>query len=126
MTLQRQLRFIPPILWMIVIFFLSSKSEIPSNKVYEVDFTIKKSLHVLEYFTLYLLWSFSFGKITARSFYYSLIFAFTDEIHQLFVPNRTGRLRDVMFDTLGVTLAYLFLSQIKYGRQLSFFTRKRH
>ena len=109
-----------------VIFFLSSKSDIPSNQVYSVDFTIKKSLHVTEYFILYLLWTFSFGRLTVKSFYYSLIFAFTDEIHQLFVPNRTGRLRDVFIDGAGLVLAYLFISKIYYGRYLSYRSGKRH
>ena len=43
--------------------------------------------------------------------YFVLVYALSDEFHQLFVPGRSGELRDVMIDTaagvVGVCLAYL-------------------
>lgn len=39
-----------------------------------------------------------------------MIYACTDEIHQLFVPGRSGQFRDVMIDSLGAFIGILILS----------------
>ena len=36
-------------------------------------------------------------------------YAITDEIHQLFVPGRSGEIRDVFIDSLGVITGIIFL-----------------
>lgn len=40
------------------------------------------------------------------SFYYSIGFAVSDEIHQLFVPTRSGRVSDIFIDLVGIIIAY--------------------
>ncbi len=107
---RKLLKFLPVTLWMILIFCLSSIPDLPSNKVYNLDFLIKKTAHVMEYTVLFLLWFRALGhKNPLLAFCVSLAYAFTDEIHQLFVPGRTGRLRDVGIDTIGMIISSLLI-----------------
>ncbi|MDD3304294.1 MAG: VanZ family protein [Clostridia bacterium] len=52
------------------------------------------------------------------------LYSITDEIHQLFIPGRSGEFRDVCIDTLGIILGVMamhlvnrFLSKLKYGNK---------
>lgn len=99
---------------MALIFYLSSKTDLPRADTYFLEFLFKKSGHVFVYFVLCLLWLFALGsKEVEKAILYTLLYAFTDEIHQLFVPGRTGVLTDILIDSLGISLAvlvnYLFL-----------------
>jgi len=92
-------------------FFFSSKTDLPSGETIQSDFLLKKLAHVFEYAILTLLWVFALGqKGLGRAIIYSLIFAFTDEIHQLFIPGRTGKLRDVGIDFFGILTSALLIS----------------
>ena len=44
------------------------------------------------------------------------IYSFTDELHQLFVPTRSGQLRDTGYDLLGILLMYTLIK--RYLKQL--------
>ncbi len=102
------LKYLPVTLWMIVIFYLSSRTDLPRAEGFYLEFLLKKSGHVISYFVLSLLWLKTLGtKNSDKSILYSLGYAFTDEIHQLFVPGRTGTLTDIIFDSLGISLAVL-------------------
>lgn len=82
------------------------------------DFFIKKTAHVIEYVILYwLVWraASNKGKITHQSLFLkvllvTVLYALSDEWHQTLIPGRTGTLRDVGFDTIGMLLS---LTQIK-------------
>lgn len=77
---------------------------------------IRKGAHMAEYAVFsaccyFALWVWSL-KRNYRYFAAVLIaflYAATDEIHQLFVPGRTGQLKDVFIDTLGAILMMLIL-----------------
>ncbi len=43
-----------------------------------------------------------------------LLYAISDEIHQYFVPGRSGEVRDVIIDTLGALLGILLVIMIKH------------
>ncbi len=45
---------------------------------------------------------------------FSAVYAASDEIHQLFVPGRSGQIYDIVVDVLGVLLAVLFLHLFFY------------
>jgi len=103
---RKFLKYTPVVLWMILIFWISSIPDLPSNKVYILDFFVKKSAHFLEYTVLFLLWYRAIGnKNPFQAIVFSLVYAFTDEIHQLFVPGRTGRLQDVGIDFSGMLIS---------------------
>lgn len=113
------LRYAPVIIWMCLMFFFSSQSNLPVNGTATEDFLSKKLAHVLEYMVLQFFMYRAVGKKSvAKSFLYSLIFAFTDEIHQLFIPTRTGRLRDVGIDSIGIILSSIVI--IKFSLWNSF------
>jgi VanZ family protein len=111
---NKYLKYLPVVLWMILIFWMSSIPDLPSNKIDVLDFIFKKTAHVLEYTVLFLLWFRALGnKNPFEAVVFSLVYAFSDEIHQLFVPGRTGRLRDVGIDSLGMIIPALLI--VKFG-----------
>ncbi len=84
-----------------------------------MDFIIKKSAHILEYTVLFLLWFRALGnKNPFQAIIFSLIYAFTDEIHQLFVPGRTGRLRDVGIDFVGMFISAILIVKFDLWKTL--------
>jgi len=102
---RKYTKFIPAVLWMILIFYMSSIPDLPSNKLFLIDFLFKKTAHILEYAVLFLLWYRALGKKSPlEALSISIVYAFTDEIHQLFVPGRTGLLRDVGIDSIGMII----------------------
>lgn len=103
-------RYAPVVLWMITMFFFSSRSDLPSSGSFTEDFLSKKLAHILEYTLLMFFMFRAVGeKNTTKSFLLSLAYAFTDEIHQLFIPYRTGNLRDVGIDSLGLIIATIVI-----------------
>lgn len=95
---------------MTLIFYMSSIPDLPSNRVFLLDFIFKKTAHVIEYTILFLLWFRTLGnKNPLQALMFSITYAFTDEIHQLFVPGRTGLLRDVGIDSLGMIVSALLI-----------------
>jgi len=72
------------------------------NYAYTTDKTLKQKI----------LYSISFGGG----------YAVTDEIHQLFVPDRSGRILDVGIDTLGVITGVLIY--IAFRKLVRIFTNK--
>jgi len=106
------LRFLPPLIWMGFIFYLSSRQKIAVSSHYWISFFIFKSLHIIEYGILFLLWYWALGenkKGVRIAAWLAIIYGLSDEIHQGFVPTREGRVRDILIDALGVWLFYRYL-----------------
>ncbi len=119
-SLYRLLKYwLPPFLWMVCIFVLSSRQHFTITKTYFLDFLIFKFLHMVEYALLYILIfrAFYLGRNKKKllessllySFIFSVLYALSDEFHQTLVPTREGRLRDVLIDTSGIFLVFIFL-----------------
>lgn len=76
------------------------------------DFIFKKLAHIFFYAVLYF-WLFyaSNGSLRGKKwvlpFILGLIFAASDEYHQSFTPGRTARIRDIGYDAIGMSIAYL-------------------
>lgn len=86
-----------------------------------IQFPVRKAAHMSEY-ALLALWVFNalcaFGVEGGRKRYALSIllvaaYASTDEIHQLFIPGRSGRVWDVLIDTSG-GLVMLLLIRLGY------------
>jgi VanZ family protein len=109
--------WLPPIAWMILIFVLSARQRIPVSDSYTVSFIIFKTLHIIEYATLYFLLFRAFHSQKNMSmrdkylypFIIAVIYAASDELHQTFVPTREGKPRDVVIDCIGITLMYSYI-----------------
>jgi len=107
-------RWLPAVLWMIIIFLLSHQSNLKSNLDKEWDLILRKIAHLIEYAILYLLLIRSFNpkqkKIKLKAFVIAFLYACLDEYHQSFILGRSGCLKDVLIDLLGITSAVLFKS----------------
>lgn len=120
------------VIWLLVIFLFSnqdgSTSTSLTNGILEkylffVDsdiffMIIRKMAHITEYFILGILVlnfinEFKIDKKIVVSILICFILASFDEFHQLFIPDRTGRLLDVFIDMIGASLGILILSLIK-------------
>lgn len=49
------------------------------------------------------------NKTLIVAFLFAVLYAVSDEVHQSFIPTREGRLRDVLIDTSGILLMYIYI-----------------
>ncbi|OGK13262.1 hypothetical protein A3A93_04545 [Candidatus Roizmanbacteria bacterium RIFCSPLOWO2_01_FULL_38_12] len=109
--------WLPPVTLMTIIFILSNRQSISVGDSYEVNFVTFKTLHILEYALLFFLLfrayyrslkgsnkNFLFGIAIATT----LVYAAFDEFHQTFVPTRSGAIRDIGIDGIGILLCFLY------------------
>lgn len=115
---MRIVRFwLPVILWVILIFVLSSHERAEVSEKFFINFAFFKSLHILEYFALEVLSYRALSNTTICwkrdvvifSAIMSIFYAASDELHQQFIPTRQGRIRDVVIDATGIILATQFI-----------------
>lgn len=123
------------VMCMAVIFFMSHKPAMESaemsgvitewliehgvseNNAENTETVVRKSAHMFEFFSL----CFCMGmfvhvrkgrlsvKYIAAVLAICVLYAASDEIHQLFIDGRAGQVRDVLIDTSGAALAMLLL-----------------
>lgn len=129
--LKKIISIILLIFWCFLIFYFSNqpgsvsnvssgvivnfiKKIIPGN-YHTITFIVRKLAHISIYFILYLLTFNCFKRFNKRKYaiYFCLLYAVSDEIHQLFVVNRSCELRDILIDMIGVVLAYLIIKKVK-------------
>lgn len=115
-------KYLPPVVWAIVIFILSS---IPGNDYPPVFFDYSYLAHLVEFFILALLILRALG-VKEKNIYLILIlgalYALLDEVHQTFVTERSISLMDWLIDFLGVVLGTKF--GILYLKRGIFYGRK--
>ena len=114
--MKKIIRFIPAIIWMVVIFYFSSRQTTGiGGDSYWLRFIILKSFHIAEYCFLFLSIAFGFKfKSNLISIIISYFYGCTDEFHQTFIPGRTGRLRDTFFDLSGILIGFLLIKLITH------------
>lgn len=107
----------PAIALMITIFFLSSRQRIAVSEVYTINFIVFKSLHVIEYATLFFLVFRGYyrtfthknmNRIYIFAIVTTFLYAVSDELHQTFVPTRNGSVRDIVIDSIGILLCFQY------------------
>ena len=125
------------IIWMIFIFVMSSfsatestnqssiivtviSSTINISNTHLLTVTIRKLAHLTEYFILGIL-TYNVFKNNYKSINLSIIvcllYAISDEIHQIFIPGRTGQITDVLIDTIGALIGIIILRKLnKIGK----------
>ena len=84
---------------------------------------VRKIAHIREYFILCLLvcmffdtYNISYIKVIVYSFIFCFLYACSDEIHQLFVPGRSGNIKDVFIDSIGIFFVIVIYYFKKRGR----------
>lgn len=82
---------------------------------------VRKVAHMTEYmiFACTVAFPFLLFRKTKRwvsvfSLLYCICYASLDEIHQLFVPDRSGQLRDVLIDSIGICVGVMIYRKV-YG-----------
>lgn len=130
---MKKIKWILVVLWMIVIFIFSNETSTMSNEksrffIYLIqtlgldlnaffgnlsNFMVRKASHFLEYFILAILLfniikgKFEIKKVFIISIVIVVLYACTDEIHQIFIPGRTARIKDIVIDTVGGSIGLL-------------------
>lgn len=107
--------WLPPFLWMALIFWASSFHTLRASPVGWQDFMIRKTAHFLEYAILFGLnlralkntTKLSLSRAYILSFVLALLYAISDEFHQIFVDGRTGMARDIFIDAAGIVGGWL-------------------
>lgn len=131
--------WLPPLLWASVVFFFSSASFSSDNTsplflpllqwllpharaewIHSFHYLIRKTGHFMEFFIFAMLLYRAFrggrglhwqGRAAAWTLSVVLLYSVADEVHQRFVPSRSGALSDTLLDFFGgccaVALLYL-------------------
>jgi VanZ family protein len=110
------LRWMPAVVMMAVIFFLSGQpaSRLPIFGTY--DLFIKKFGHALGYALLGIAYYFALpvrlriGYKWVLALLMAVLFALSDEFHQSFVEGRNSSLLDVVIDTVGASIALTLIA----------------
>jgi VanZ family protein len=112
------LYWLPPVAWMSLIFYLSSRSGLPDFRSF--DIAMKKGAHLTAYGFLFFLLLRALhsirpstnppsSRLCLLAALVAVLYAVSDEIHQSFVPLRNATVRDVFIDSLGIFLMYLLV-----------------
>ena len=92
-------------------------NETPNNEkeiiVKNSSFYIRKLAHITEYLILGFLMFNLLKQYSVTNIYYaiglSILYSCTDEFHQLFISGRSGSIRDVLIDSIGILIGtYLY------------------
>ena len=127
------------ITWMLFIFCMSSFNGVMSSNqsgsiavlIYnlfdisdteKVSLIVRKCAHVSEFFILGILVINLVSKYNVKysyliSFIVCVLYASSDEFHQLFVPGRSGQVTDIFIDMIGVVLGLLLVFLIRCFRK---------
>jgi VanZ family protein len=52
------------------------------------------------------------------AFFIAIGYSLTDELHQLFIPTRQGRLRDILIDIVGMIIMYGIIRKVRLIQKL--------
>lgn len=115
--------WIPPLVWMGIIYYMSSQKSIGMTHDKTSDFFVFKSLHMVEYAFLFFLLYRAFTSIKVRAqflypFFTAVLYSATDEFHQLYISTRQGAIRDILFDIGGMVIMYGIIRNIRLVRKL--------
>ena len=99
--------------------FEEQPEEVKVNIIEKLQFIVRKSAHFIGYMILGILASgliLYYGNINKKyllAFLICVIYAISDEIHQLFVPGRAGQVRDVLIDSAGSLLGIIIVMALE-------------
>lgn len=104
-------RWLPAIVWMALIFYLSSRTTSSVGDSYWQNFLFYKTLHLIEYAILAVCLYIAKPQ-HSRVLLLGYLYAVSDEIHQFFTPGRSPKFSDTLVDLLGLYLGLIFIKII--------------
>jgi VanZ family protein len=113
--LNRVYYWLPPLLLMAVVFYLSAQPDLPHAPGEALDAFVKKLAHAGEFALLFMLLSralrrdMPLSRSLDISWLLTATYAVSDELHQSFVPGRHAKVSDVVIDVCGALLLWAFL-----------------
>ena len=113
-VLRRMDPWLPPLMLMGIIFFLSAQPNLNSGLGW-IDHVGRKLVHASEYALLSVLWWRALRTVVndqralLGAWTIATAYAITDEFHQRFVTGRHSTWVDVVIDSLGAGLAVLLI-----------------
>lgn len=120
--------WLPVVFWMLLIFYFSSiPSLTPGFSSHGLNILISKFAHISEYAVLMFLLTralkiynpqISLQSLLRIAFLIAILYAISDEYHQLFVYGREGTFRDVTIDSIGITSIPLLLLSKNYTHSI--------
>lgn len=102
--------WLPVVAWMGLIFALSAQPDLPHPDAGWADLLVSSLAHAFVFGVLALLLARALGdrpRAARLAFVLTVLYAFSDELHQAFVPGRVPDLWDLVCDALGAGLALL-------------------
>lgn len=106
------------------LFFLNLNGNEETFYLNIFETIIRKVAHMTEYAILSITLSYAFfvfrnkgWKLVFKSQFFCILYAITDEIHQLYVPGRSGQIVDVLIDGAGGFLGcmvFMYLLQLDF------------
>lgn len=123
---RRVVTVLAPLVWMYLIYVVSSQPSVPSLDIGWMDRTAKAAAHFGEYAVLAVLLALrplSGGTRLSRRqaaavLAVAVFYALSDEYHQRFVPGRVADWADIAADSAGAGLALLLLRRDGPARHL--------
>ena len=115
MTRHFKIYWLPVLLWILLIFSISSIGKFPTTLTPLLS--VDKLWHVLEYAVLAFLLARALknsDNIRLRNNFrllailFAVVYAFSDELRQHFIPTRTGSIADFIADAIGAVLGQFF------------------
>lgn len=100
--------WLPLLAWMGLIFFLSAQPDLPHPEGGWADLLVSSGGHVLVFGVLAVLWVRVLGErphAWLLALALTVLYALSDEFHQVFVPGRHPDPLDLLCDGLGAALA---------------------
>ncbi len=109
--LKPLIAWLPATLYMCLIFYMSSHPAPAPIKAVPIYYDIKL-VHVIEYgvlsglifFGIFNTYDIPLSWMSIYSITLTYIYGLTDELHQVFVPSRTGRLTDTIANFIGAII----------------------
>lgn len=104
----------------------SIRNEKTENKellIEKLTFTVRKIAHFLEYLILGILMyrvvsDYTNKNVLILSILLCILYATTDEIHQIFINGRDGNIKDVLVDSIGIIIGCLIYKKIKENKRV--------
>jgi len=109
--------WLPVVAWAAVIFAFSSVPDLGTG-LGGWDLVLRKLAHMAEYAVLGALLLRATGR-AGLAVALGTLYAASDEIHQAFVPGRSGRPLDVAIDAVGVACGVLLWQSVRRRRKFA-------